>query len=166
MTYTIRRARPADAPGIVDVARRTWQSTYAGIIPAAVQEQALAAWYAEERIARQTADPVSAFLLVTTGAGEIVGFAFTSPRPEAGEAELWRFYVLPEHQGKGLGRRLIAATLEALPVRRLFVQVEKENAVGRRAYEAMGFTLVREYADDLFGHATRAVELCLAVAGS
>lgn len=167
MAYEIRRAQPGDAAAIVEVARRTWAVTYAGVIPDGIQARALAEWYDPERIARQVANPDAAFVLAIAGGGEVAGFAYAAHRPEPGNAELWRFYVLPEHQKQGLGRRMIHAALQALGeqrrVERLFCQVEKENAVGRRAYEALGFTLVREYDDDLFGHSTRAVELCLHV---
>lgn len=165
MAYVIRSASPADAPAIVGVARRTWQATYAGIIPEEVQARALADWYDEGRIARQAAAPGAVFPVAATGDGEIVGFAYAAPRPEPGDAELWRYYVLPEHQGKGIGRRLLAAVLDGLggAVSRLFVQVEEGNMAGRRSYEALGFTYVRTYDDDLLGHPTRAVELCLHV---
>lgn len=81
------------------------------------------------------------------------------------DAELWRIYVLPPYQGLGLGRRLIHASVESLqnmaPVRRLYVQVEKENVIGRWAYDALGFVAVREYEVTIFGQPCRMTEMCL-----
>jgi len=165
--YQVRHAEPADAQAIAAVARETWAETYRGIIPEEIQRAVLPQWYAEERLARAAANPQSAFFVAVSGAGEVVGFAQAGHRQEAGDAELWRFYVLPGHQRKGIGRRLLQACLEALqasgPVFRLFVQVEAENQIGRRAYEALGFRYVREYADENMGHATEMCEMRLRV---
>ncbi|MFO7274896.1 MAG: GNAT family N-acetyltransferase [Bacillota bacterium] len=170
MEYQVRRAAPADAQAIAAVARATWAATYKGIIPEDIQQAVLPQWYAEERLARAAANPDSAFFVAETAAGEVVGFAQAGHRPEAGDAELWRFYVLPEHQRKGIGRRLLQACLAALqaqgPISRLFVQVEAENHGGRRAYEWLGFHYVREYDDDLMGHVTRMWEMCLHLDGA
>lgn len=165
MGYQVRRAQPADAPAIAAVARETWAATYRGIIPEEVQRAVLPQWYAEERLARAAESGQSAFFVAEAEAGEVVGFAQAGHREEAGDAELWRFYVLPDHQRKGIGRQLLQACLDALhaqgPVSRLFVQVEAENEGGRRAYEALGFTYVREYPDELPGHVTQMWEMCL-----
>ena len=168
MEYLIRRAEPGDTGGIAEVARRTWHATYAGLIPEALQAQMLAAWYSADGLARSIANPRGAFFVAATDAGQVVGYANASPRPEPGDVELWRIYILPEQQRHGLGRRLIQATLEALrpgrPVERLYVQVERGNALGRRAYEAMGFTYIRDYDNDFLGHVTTMTEMCLNVA--
>lgn len=99
------------------------------------------------------------------GVRQVVAFAQAGHRQEPGDAELWRFYVLPAHQRMGIGRRLLHACLDALraqgPVSRLFVQVEAENKGGRRAYKRLGFHNVREYDADRMGHVTRMWELCL-----
>lgn len=167
MAYSIRPATPIDAGGIAHVARKTWAATYDGIIPAAIQSAALTAWYAEERLAQAARNPATTLLVAVAASGEVVGFAQASPRQEPGDAELWRFYVLPEHQGQGLGRRLLRAALEGIlakqPIERLYVQVEAENEIGRRAYEALGFTYHREYANELMGHPTTMCEMWLQV---
>lgn len=169
MVYRVRHAEPADASAIAAVARETWAETYRGTIPEEIQRAVLPQWYAEDRLARAAANLQSAFFVAVTGSGEVVGFAQAGHRQEAGDAELWRFYVLPAHQRQGIGRRLLQACLEALqasaPVSRLFVQVEAENQIGRRAYEALGFRYVREYPDELMGHVTQMCEMCLGVGG-
>ncbi len=165
VAYQVRRATPADCQGIIAVATAAWKATYQGILPEEVQAKALSQWYSEAALTRQIANPANAFFVATEPEGQAVGFAMISARKELGEAELWRFYVLPEYQGRGLGRRLLSACVEALreqvSVNRVYAQVEKENQIGRRAYEGLGFTLVREYEDDMFGHISMAVELAL-----
>jgi len=163
--YLVRRAVPEDAQAIGAVARETWAVTYRGIIPEQIQEAVLPQWYAEERLAAAAANPASVFFVAETESGEVVAFAQAGHRQEPGDAELWRFYVLPAHQRMGIGRRLLQACLDALraqgPVARLFVRVEAENKGGRRAYERLGFQYVREYDEDLMGHVTRMCEMCL-----
>ncbi|MEW8978543.1 MAG: GNAT family N-acetyltransferase [Symbiobacterium sp.] len=165
MSFHVRHAAPEDAPAIAAVARITWADTYRGIIPAEIQQAVLPQWYAEDRLARAAGNPESAFFVAEGEGGQVVGFAQAGPRKEAGDAELWRIYVLPEHQRRGIGRKLLQACLETLrargPVNRLFVQVEAENQIGRRAYERLGFHYVREYDDEIMGHATRMCEMCL-----
>lgn len=109
MEYLIRRAEPGDTGGIAEVARRTWHATYAGLIPEALQAQMLANWYSADGLARSIASPRGAFFVAVTDVGQVVGYANASPRPEPGDVELWRIYILPEQQRHGLGRRLIQA---------------------------------------------------------
>jgi len=165
----VRHALPEDASTIAGVARITWAETYRGIIPDEIQNAVLPLWYAEDRLARAASNPASAFFVAESEDGQVVGFAQAGPREQAGDAELWRFYVLPEHQRKGIGRGLLRACVAALralgPVARLFVQVEAENQIGRQAYEALGFAYVREYEDDLLGHKARTCEMCLHLDG-
>ncbi|MBP2017422.1 ribosomal protein S18 acetylase RimI-like enzyme [Symbiobacterium terraclitae] len=169
MRFRVRRAVPEDAAAINGVARITWAETYRGIIPDEIQRAVLPLWYAEDRLARAAANPAGAFFVAESEDGRVVGFAQAGRREQAGDAELWRFYVLPEHQRKGIGRQLLKACVESLQeggdVARLFVQVEAENQIGRRAYEALGFAYVREYEDDLMGHVSRMCEMCLHLHG-
>lgn len=165
--YRIRPCLPEDAPAVRQVAYETWAATYAGIIPEAVQRQALDQWYQVDLLAKQIQSGRSLTLVLTDAADAVQGFCTVSQRQEEGCRELARIYIRPEHQRRGLGRRLIETALMALkqtePVGRLYVQVEAENGIGRQAYLQMGFEPIREYASDLFGHNSQMLELCLRV---
>lgn len=113
-TIDIRRAEPRDAAAIADVHNAAWTGAYAGIIP----HRALAAMLARRgeqwwsgAIRRATS------ILVVEFAGRVVGYAtFGRNRvrelPQKGE--IYELYILPDHQGIGLGTRLFAAAREAL----------------------------------------------------
>ena len=59
--------------------------------------------------------------------------------------------LAPEHQGRGLGRRLIAAgteaTLNTRGVQRVIAMIRPTNVASVRAFEAAGYTLVGEVRD-------------------
>lgn len=175
MNFDVRRASSQDVNGIIAVARETWEATYGNILPKPVREQALAEWYSEQSLLRAVHNPNSAFFVAVTDDGRVVGFANASHRrgsdgAESEDAELWRIYVLPPYQGLGLGRRLIRGCVEALqalrPVRSLYVRVESENDIGRRAYYSFGFVAVREYETAICGHPCPMTEMRLDLAPS
>jgi ribosomal protein S18 acetylase RimI-like enzyme len=150
----IRPAAATDAPGIERVARCTWNSTYAGIIPAEVQERLLGSYYEpaalQDAIARQ-----GSWFFVATAQEAIIGYAqFHLREGERKSGELSRIYVLPEWQRKGVGSLLLERGLAALQqegVGFLYVVVERDNLIGRGFYEKQGFNQVREFTVDLAG---------------
>lgn len=59
----------------------------------------------------------------------------------AGWGEVVSLYLLPSHMGRGLGRQLLAAALDALRRRgfpRAYLWVLEENRAARRFYERFG----------------------------
>jgi GNAT superfamily N-acetyltransferase len=140
--------RPMAEDDIDEAARlhvRSWQSGYAGIIPA----DFLASLDPDVFAARRRAQPIlaGAGSLVATVDGQIAGLAGFGPyRPEQGEVdpttgELYAIYVDPEHWRAGIGRRLHAAVTAALTgsgFRAMRLWVLEENHRARRFYEWAG----------------------------
>lgn len=150
---TIREATHADVPRIQSVARETWTHTYEGIIPPGVQDQALATWYSSDSLVGQISGQGN-LLSVAEVDGVCIGFAQFFRRSED-VAELARIYILPAHQGKGIGARLLergSSWLKAAGVRRLTVEVEELNPIARRFYEHQGFQEVERRQEVMFGH--------------
>jgi ribosomal protein S18 acetylase RimI-like enzyme len=155
----IRPAQVADLPSIEAVARTTWPVAYNGIIPDEVQRRLLDSWYSPAALTRALAAQESMFL-VAEWEGSVVGFA-QYVRRSVESVELTRIYVLPERQRSGIGTQLLDAGLVALAqedVRRLTVSVERDNTVGRRFYERMGFAEVREVSQEAQGYLLELVE--------
>jgi len=154
----LREATCADVPGIARVHAASWRTTYPGIFPAELLER-LTPEAREPMWRRILCDPGSrTFVYVALGDdGEIVGFASGGPEATGDPlytGELYAIYLLAEHQGRGLGRALLALVrgrLRALGHGSMLIWVAEANAPARRFYEAMGGVLVRERTVDFFG---------------
>jgi ribosomal protein S18 acetylase RimI-like enzyme len=147
---TVRPAEPDDAAAVTRLHIRTWQSAYAGIVPAGTLA-ALDDQYDErvDRMRRRWSEAGAPFTTVvaTLRAGP-VGFASYGPyRRESGDldpadGEVLALYVHPDHQGQGAGRALLDNAVAALraagrPDIRLWVL--EENHPSRTFYERYGF---------------------------
>ena len=107
MNLTIRDMRPEDADEKGYVHYKTWQETYSGLID-------------EQYLASQTPDKCRAMAhrwpentLLAEVDGSIVGFSCYG-MDDSGAGEVIAIYLLREAQGRGLGRRLMDATIERL----------------------------------------------------
>lgn len=119
---TIRQATAGDADALARVHIDTWRHTYAGSVPASYlarldYDRSRRTW--ESLLAREG---IRVFVADDASSG-VVGFASAGPnRPspdETGEwtaygGDLYAIYILPEHQGKGLGGAWIRAVVQAL----------------------------------------------------
>lgn len=82
-------------------------------------------------------------------ADKVVGFAMYEKRKD-GSAYIWRVMVEAEHQGRGLGRRLMELLLDELQdagLRPVFISHRPENRVAARLFESLGFFEVDFEAD-------------------
>jgi len=148
----IRRATARDAEAIARVRIDAWRTTYRGLIPAAYLDgmQVDASTALWEKVL--TAGPNSASVFVATHGDEIVGFAagnmLAEPRFEL-NAELTAVYLRRAFQRVGIGRRLIAAVVDAQRARGatgMIVWTIAGNKPARAFYEAMGAELLVEQA--------------------
>lgn len=153
-TATIRPATGVDARPIQEVARTTWASTYEGVIPADIQQQAIDTWYAPDSLRAQLSRDDSHLLISEVTPGKPLGFAqFIRVSDTAGE--LTRIYVLPMHQGKGHGAALLEAGLawlRDLGLTELIVSVEQDNPIGRAFYERNEFEETGISTQQIYGH--------------
>lgn len=150
MPITIRDAVPLDAAGIARVHVQSWRTTYPGIMP---QEHLDALSVAEREQTWQgiltTADAKRTHtLVVEADSGEIIGF-INGGQARRGDpdytAEIFMLYLLQSQQGRGLGRRLMAAATRRLHDdghSTLFLWTHICNPA-RGFYEALGGVAVR-----------------------
>lgn len=145
----IRQASPRDASAIAGVHVATWRAAYAGIVPheflASLSiEQRSRFW--RERI--ENPAPSGCLFVATTPQEGVVGFASGGPERTQDPkytGEVYAIYILPSHQGIGLGGRLFRAAAQALAdsqLHSLLVWVLEANPC-RRFYEFLGGQQVR-----------------------
>jgi GNAT superfamily N-acetyltransferase len=141
--FTIRRARPEDH---VAVAREL--AAYLSFIGDAFEPDGLdhdiAHW--QEEYGGST----GSLLLVEDPAGEVVGTAAVRVLAP-GVGELKRMWLRPACQGRGLGRRLMDASLDEarrLGCGRLRLDTESKLEAAVHLYRAYGFTDIPRYNDN------------------
>ncbi len=145
---TIRRACAGDAAAIARVEVETWRETYAGVLPdrmlLGMSERRLTAGW-RDTIARAGAAQHVA-VADCRGVG-VVGFGSCGPMRTGAlpyDGEVFTLYVLPDYQGRGIGRALLAklfATLAGAGRRSALIWVLADNP-SRFFYHAMGGALV------------------------
>jgi ribosomal protein S18 acetylase RimI-like enzyme len=154
----VREAVCADAEAIARVHVASWRTTYRGIMPDAVLDGLSVAerqgmW--EQQLCEGRSD-LCIYVAASTEA-QVIGFA-SGGRPQAEipgyDAELHTVYLLAEHQGKGVGRRLMGAVarcLHARGARRLVLWVLADNQPSRRFYEGLGGVVVTQQPFEIGG---------------
>lgn len=114
----IRVAEPKDAYGIARVRVNGWRTTYRGIVPTdfLLKLSSNAVEWAEKVRDALSQREVDGYVAVVDE--EIVGFVLygaerTGKYPDHSN-EVYAIYVLEEHQGNGLGSRLLEKAVEAM----------------------------------------------------
>ena len=161
MNCTIRRMLIEDTKQVQDVAKKSWNATYEGIIPNNIQENFLKGAYNDEMMQKRLSHSL---LLVAEVENKIAGFANFSPVNEQGQSELSAIYLYPEYQGHGIGTALLdngIAMLENL--KEVYLDVEKDNTIGTNFYKAKAFKVVDEYDDNFDGHILKTVRMVLKI---
>ena len=111
----VRAASPDDAHPIAAVHVATWRDAYAGLLPDEFLAGPEANEWAGRWRGRLAAPAVGVFTLVFEEDGRVVGFVSGGPsRDEFPGGEVYAIYVDPGCQGRGAGRRLLAAATRLL----------------------------------------------------
>jgi ribosomal protein S18 acetylase RimI-like enzyme len=147
-SFQIRRAGPADAAPLAELAARTYTDTFADSTDPKDLELFLAKSYGVPQQTRELTDP-DAITLVAEGERGLAGFAQVrrgaAPSCVQGPApivEIWRFYVDRDWHGRGVAQRLMAAAWDAareLGARTLWLSVWEHNARAQAFYAKFGF---------------------------
>jgi len=149
-TVVVRPAAPADAPGIARVRVASWRTTYRGMIPDAYLdamkvEDSTALW---ERVLNAGANTTSVF--VASDGADVCGFAaglMLAERRFDLDAELTAIYLQPDRQRAGIGRRLVAAVVDAQRshgATGMLTWVIAGNRGARTFYERLGGEVLAE----------------------
>jgi len=172
----VRIARLEDAPAMARVMVDTYAPAHRGQVPEEVLTRKYADWGYEvserawARDLREIAVEPSAracLYVALDDSDNVVGVSMGGPTeheqfaaaPEQ-TGEVFCLYVLPEHQGRGHGRRLVRATAAELARKgmpALLIRCLATNLPARRFYEALGGQEVGSLDREEYGHTMREV---------
>jgi diamine N-acetyltransferase len=141
----VRPAVAGDALGLAALARRVFAATYGLAIPAPTLQAFLHEYMTPEAFGAQIAAATP--LLVALVGGDLAGYTRIGQDPppacvgDSSAVELAQLYVAVEHQGRGVGARLLAVALAAVhaPV---WLCAWEQNQRALRFYARHGFAVV------------------------
>jgi diamine N-acetyltransferase len=150
MEMAIRRANPADAEMLAQLAARTFYDAFASSNTPESMQAYMSAAFNLQGIERELADPRSKFLIAEVG-GEPAGYArlykgeipecVTGPDP----LEIVRLYVEQRWWGSGVGRALMQTCLDEARQsghRTIYLGVWEQNHRALAFYRKWGFEIV------------------------
>jgi ribosomal protein S18 acetylase RimI-like enzyme len=146
----IRDASVADIPLLRALAQRIWRACYPAIISVEQIEFMLEWMYSEDQIRGEMERGV-VWEVVELGDDGPIGFISYQLEPDA-RVKLNKIYVLPEHQRKGIGARLLSHVMERarkLGGTAVWMQVNKKNHGAVAAYQKAGFAIYEEAVFDI-----------------
>jgi ribosomal-protein-alanine N-acetyltransferase len=133
---TIRKAETADAARLANIAYRAWE---AGILPLLSDQPGLR--QAEERrLAHAVAEQLPSIIVAVID-GVAVAWCSRSKR----RAYIPYLFVIPEHQGHGLGSMLLRrmeSMLELEGAERVHLETPADNVSAVRFYERQGYRIL------------------------
>lgn len=142
----ISEATEKDIPAIIQMAEKTWWSTYSPFLSADQIRYMLETIYSHEVLRRAMINGSQTFI-VLHDERRPQGFASFGVRSEDQNIyKLHKIYVLPENHGKGYGKMLIEEVKNRLRKKNIYtldLNVNRFNPA-RTFYEKMGFKVLRE----------------------
>jgi diamine N-acetyltransferase len=148
----IKKAFISDIPLIIELTKRVWPQTYVPIIGAEQVAYMLDIFYSPAVLQKQMEELGHQFVICYADT-EPVGFASWSPIDNL-VYKLHKLYVLPDCQGSGIGRQLIAhiaRDISAQGASVLLLNVNRYNYNAIAFYEKNGFEHYRDEDIDI-GH--------------
>lgn len=143
---SIKGATQADLPTIHELAQKIWPVAYSGILSPEQLEYMLDLIYSLTSLHHQLVDLKHNFLIVLDK-NNPVGFAsFSQKEANSTTYRLHKIYVLPQQQGSGTGKLLLAHVINSIKSSggtSLELNVNRRNKA-RHFYEKSGFKIIGE----------------------
>lgn len=142
----LRRAAATDAPVIRMILWKTWMATYAPFIPV----KDLGSYFEEhynEGAVGELLGQKSVEGHIAECDMNVAGIMITRMDEKEGRFYVSSLYVLPEFQGKGIGRALLSRAEQmalSAGVKEIWLGVMAQNAAALSWYRALGFTFLEE----------------------
>ncbi len=138
----IRSADVEDINSIGYLAQQIWPVAYGDILSGEQLRYMLDLFYSPDALREQMLDDKHSFLMVEEEE-EPIGFASWSRISKDGVYKLHKLYVLPDRQGKGLGKAILDYIFDDIaPSGATVLQLNvNRNNQARRFYEKIGFSV-------------------------
>ncbi|WP_265131675.1 GNAT family N-acetyltransferase [Chryseobacterium oranimense] len=151
----LKKGTEKDIPLIRDLARRSWESAYVGIISQEQIEYMLDKMYSDEEILSQFQNPdYHYYLIFDENNNSFEGFMGYENNYEAGTTKLHRIYLVPESKGKGFGKEALIFLKDKVSEsgnERIILNVNKVNSA-KKFYESQGYRVYDEVVLDIGGN--------------
>ncbi len=141
----LRKAVAGDGVRIASTRQKVWDATYRGIYPDEMIDQFSLDWHAA-RDEKRIADKDVQSYLVLDG-DSCVGYYVFGDVTHSGEFWLMSLYLLPQYQGRGLGKRImqvIADYARNQGCRNMFLYCDPQNTNALGFYAHLGGKVVAE----------------------
>ena len=148
---SIRSATADDLPVIHDLAHKIWPAAYSDILSTEQLEYMLDLIYSLTSLHHQLVDLKHNFFIVLNKYNP-AGFAsFSQKELNSATYRLHKIYVLPQQQGSGTGKLLLAHVINSIKSSggtSLELNVNRHNKA-RHFYEKSGFKIIGEEDNDI-----------------
>lgn len=143
---TIRRASPADAPLIRELAGRMWHTYYGHILAAATIDEIVQLFYSRAALVGRIDSEV--FMLAEIEA-DLVGYCNATLHPD--RTFIWSLYVDPAARARGCEHELFRAVAEMAPHLPLECDVIEGDEVTRALHEREGMSVHSQFPNEYMG---------------
>ena len=128
-------ATARDVPALRALGVRTWRATYEGVLSGAAVAQGIEEQFNEYSLGAAVRD---GRMLAAHRDGILVGL-LEFDRVDATRTMVWKLYVDPDAQGRGIGGLLLERLLRAATTPEVRVEHDERNAVAGAFFHEFGF---------------------------
>ncbi len=144
-----RKASPKDAALLAQTRQKAWNATYRGIYPDSMIDEFDYDWHIRREEKNLQNPHIHTWLILSEGAchGYVTWIASEKPLWRDYHFRLYSLYLLPQLQGRGLGRRIfqgIQTQCRELGYGKLYVSCQPQNIPAMGFYSHMGGRIVAE----------------------
>ena len=147
-SWSVRPATVDDAEAVETVRIATWKASYRGIVPDAYLDNLKVQSSRVDRMRAAIDRADAGARVVGVADSQVIGMGIAGApeddQVQEGVGEIYAVYVLPEWQGRGVGRALLerlTSALQALGFRSAILWTLRDRRPTRRFYEANGWQL-------------------------
>ena len=155
----IERARLEDVEAVQNVLRETWLDTYGPFLAQRTLQEVTAIWHDASLLASRIQDPDIYFAVARDDPAAICGLV-AAQRRGADDLMIYRLYVRPGHQQRGIGTALFHETVAAFPgAARIVLQVVADNQKGLAFWRKHGFAPCGTKQETVAGETINVIEM-------